>query len=81
MEERTAELGDLLFALAVMARRLGIHPEEALHAANARFRRRFEAMEARAEADGRALDSLSLDEWLRLWEEAKATTSGEQDRD
>ena len=37
-EERTAELGDLLFAVATLARRLGIHPEEALHAANARFR-------------------------------------------
>ncbi len=76
--ERTAELGDLLFAVATLARRLGIHPEEALHAANARFRRRFEAMEGRAEADGRALTSLSLDEWLRLWDEAKAATSGKQ---
>jgi tetrapyrrole methylase family protein / MazG family protein len=73
--ERAAELGDLLFALATLARRLGIHPEEALHAANARFRRRFEAMETRAQADGRTLESLSLDEWLRLWDEAKAATS------
>lgn len=72
--ERTAELGDLLFAVATLARRLDIHPEEALHAANARFRRRFEAMEARAEVVGRTLESLSLEEWLRLWDEAKAAT-------
>ncbi len=77
-EERTAELGDLLFAVATLARRLGIHPEEALHAANARFRRRFEAMEALAEADERALASLSLDEWLRLWDKAKVVDTGPQ---
>jgi tetrapyrrole methylase family protein/MazG family protein len=74
-EEQTAELGDLLFALATLARRLDIHPEEALHAANARFRRRFEAMEERAATDERELTSLSLDEWLRLWDEAKIATS------
>ncbi len=71
-EERAEELGDLLFAVATLARRLGIQPEEALHAANVRFRRRFEAMEARAAAAGQTLESLTLDEWLRLWDEAKA---------
>ncbi|HEV2238140.1 MAG TPA: nucleoside triphosphate pyrophosphohydrolase, partial [Ktedonobacterales bacterium] len=67
-----AELGDLLFALAVVARRLGIEPEDALDAANSRFRQRFAAMEARARADGRALDTLTPADWLALWAAAKA---------
>lgn len=72
--EQASELGDLLFALAVLSRRLGINPEEALHAANGRFRRRFETMEAGAAQEGRPLDSLALDEWLALWAEAKTAT-------
>jgi tetrapyrrole methylase family protein/MazG family protein len=74
--ERSAELGDLLFALAALARKLGLNPEDALARANARFRRRFAAMEARARGEGRALDSLTLDEWLAWWGEAKAATTG-----
>jgi tetrapyrrole methylase family protein/MazG family protein len=74
-EQMTAELGDLLFAVAVVARRLGLEPEDALRAANARFRRRFEAMEARAQREGRALDTLSADEWLAWWRAAKTATS------
>jgi len=74
-EEQRDELGDLLFALATVARRLRIQPEDALRAANARFRRRFEAMEARAAREGRALDSLTLDEWLAWWADAKAESS------
>jgi tetrapyrrole methylase family protein/MazG family protein len=72
-----AELGDLLFALAVVARRLGIEPEDALRAANARFRRRFAAMEARARSDSRALDTLTPADWLALWASAKADTASE----
>jgi tetrapyrrole methylase family protein / MazG family protein len=58
----------------VLARRVGIPPEEALRAANQRFRLRFETMEARAAEDGRPLTSLALEEWLRLWEQAKQAT-------
>jgi tetrapyrrole methylase family protein / MazG family protein len=72
-----AELGDLLFALAVVARRLGIEPEDALRAANTRFRRRFAAMEARARADHRALDALTPADWLALWAAAKADAADE----
>lgn len=75
---RKAELGDLLFALAVFARRLGINPEEALHAANGRFRKRFEAMEAAATEDNRDLASLSLEDWLTLWAQAKLKTRAPQ---
>lgn len=66
-----AELGDLLFAVAALAQRLDIRPEDALEQANARFRRRFEVMEALARTRGHALDALDSDGWLALWAEAK----------
>jgi tetrapyrrole methylase family protein / MazG family protein len=69
--ERSAELGDLLFALAALARKLGLNPEDALARANARFRRRFVTMEAQAHGEGRALESLTPEEWLAWWGEAK----------
>lgn len=69
--ERAAELGDVLFTVAALAWYLRIEPEEALRAANARFRRRFEAMEARARHEGREFESVSLDEWLAWWAAAK----------
>jgi tetrapyrrole methylase family protein/MazG family protein len=70
-DEAAAELGDLLFALVTLARRLGIEPEDALHAANRRFRARFEAMERRAHDEGRELSSLAPQEWLAWWEQTK----------
>jgi tetrapyrrole methylase family protein / MazG family protein len=73
--EQAAELGDLLFALAAVARRLEIEPEEALRQANMRFRRRFAAMEARARAENRDPHALTLDEWLTRWAAAKAATA------
>ncbi|HLZ21857.1 MAG TPA: nucleoside triphosphate pyrophosphohydrolase [Ktedonobacterales bacterium] len=71
--EQSAELGDLLFVLARLADSLGVQPEDALHTANRRFRRRFEAMEEQMRDRGRSLESLSLDDWLSLWADAKAT--------
>ncbi|HEV8192779.1 MAG TPA: nucleoside triphosphate pyrophosphohydrolase [Ktedonobacterales bacterium] len=70
--EVEAELGDLLFVLARLADHLGLQPEDALHVANMRFKRRFTAMEERARHEGHELNALSLDEWLVLWDEAKA---------
>ena len=70
-EQVRAELGDLLFAVAALARRLDVAPEDALQAANRRFRARFEHMEARGLAEGRDLRSLTLDEWLAWWDAAK----------
>jgi tetrapyrrole methylase family protein/MazG family protein len=70
-----AELGDLLFALTRLADRLHLQPEDALHAANQRFRHRFEAMETRARAEGRDLTTLTPDDWLAWWAEAKSTTA------
>jgi MazG family protein len=67
-----AELGDLLFAVANLARHLGVDPERALAATNAKFRRRFGHLERRLADQGRAVDGTSLDELEALWQEAKA---------
>jgi tetrapyrrole methylase family protein/MazG family protein len=70
-EERRLELGDLLLALATLARHLKIEPEDALRRANDRFRRRFLRMEERARREGRDLATLDQDDWLRWWNQAK----------
>lgn len=66
------ELGDLLFAIANWARHLQVDAEGALRAANAKFERRFAAMEQLARARGLALTDLSAAEWDALWREVKA---------
>jgi tetrapyrrole methylase family protein/MazG family protein len=58
------ELGDLLFAVASLARRLDLDPETALRKATRRFSDRFERMTARARADGVELDRLTDEELL-----------------
>lgn len=69
----TEEMGDLLFVAANLARHLGIDPEEALRAANAKFTRRFRAIEAALAAEGRTPEDSTLEEMDRLWDAAKAT--------
>ncbi len=69
--EVEAEVGDLLFAVANWARHLGVEPETALRAANARFARRFRALEALARERGLDLSGMTLAEMDRLWEEVK----------
>ena len=71
------ELGDVLFTLVVVGRRLGLEPERALHDANQRFRRRFTLMEERASREGRALETLSIEEWLAWWADAKKALARE----
>lgn len=65
------EFGDLLFALVNVARRMGIDAEAALIASNAKFRRRFAAIEGEARAQGKAVQDLSLDEMEAAWQCAK----------
>jgi ATP diphosphatase len=61
------ELGDLFFALVNLARRLEIDPEGALRRTNRKFERRFREIEKRLAAQGRTLDSASLDEMEAIW--------------
>jgi nucleoside triphosphate diphosphatase len=68
---RAEELGDLLFAAANWARHLDVDPEEALRLANAKFERRFRAMETRASERGLVLKALTPAAWDALWNEVK----------
>lgn len=68
-EHVAEEIGDLLFAVVNWARHQGVDPEAALRAANAKFERRFRAMEAAA---GDAFAGLSLEAKEALWVEVKA---------
>ncbi|HEY8565293.1 MAG TPA: nucleoside triphosphate pyrophosphohydrolase [Beijerinckiaceae bacterium] len=65
------ELGDLLFAAANLARHTGIDPEAALRGTNAKFQRRFAAIEAGLAERGRSLQDATLDEMEALWVKAK----------
>lgn len=67
-----SELGDLFFALVNLTRFLGIDAEQALHAANAKFDRRFRAMESTLRGRGHRLEELDLDAMDAVWEEIKA---------
>ena len=61
------EMGDLLFAIANLSRKLGIDPESALRRANAKFTTRFEALEARLHAHGRSVHDATLEEMEHEW--------------
>ncbi|MBX3593892.1 nucleoside triphosphate pyrophosphohydrolase [Sphingomonas sp.] len=63
------EIGDLLFAVVNWARKLGVDPETALRGANAKFERRFRAMETKA---GDAFADLGLEAQEALWQAVKA---------
>ncbi len=63
------EIGDLLFVVVNLARHLDIDPEGALRHANAKFERRFRAVET---AFGGGLDGVSLDDMEAAWQAAKA---------
>lgn len=65
-ELREEELGDLLFAVVNLARKLGIAPENALRKANQKFERRFRAIETEP-----GFETLSLDEKEALWTATK----------
>jgi len=71
-EEVAEEFGDLLFVMANVARHLKIDPEAALRAANGKFVRRFQRIEALLAADGRTASQSTLAEMDRLWDQAKA---------
>ena len=79
-ERVRAEMGDVLFVMANLARHLGVEPETALQGTNAAFMRRFQAMEERALASGRNFREMDLAEQDALWEEVKvAEGQGKKD--
>jgi tetrapyrrole methylase family protein/MazG family protein len=65
------ELGDVMFTVVNLARRLGIDAEGAMRDANDKFERRFRYMETYAVATGRQLNDMTLDELEDLWQQAK----------
>ena len=65
------EVGDLLFAIANLSRKLGVEPEAALRRANDKFRERFTAVEQRIEARGERLQEKTLEELEAEWQEVK----------
>jgi MazG family protein len=72
------EIGDLLFAIVNLARKLEIDPRAALEGANRRFGERFRRVEALARERGLELGRASLEELDGLWEEVKSTEAQRQ---
>jgi tetrapyrrole methylase family protein/MazG family protein len=69
--EAEDELGDLLFTVVNVGRKMGIDPEQALRMTCAKFIRRFSAMERAAAEQGRDLSDMGIDEQEALWRQAK----------
>jgi MazG family protein len=70
-EKIEEEIGDLLFVVVNLARKLDVEPETALKKTNRKFRRRFKFIEDELKRRGRALEDANLEEMDALWNEAK----------
>ena len=70
-QEVFAEMGDLLFAVVSLARRLKVNPEDALRVAGQRFRERFAKAEASLREEGKTFRDLDAEQLLLRWEENK----------
>ena len=70
------ELGDLLFAVVNLCRKAGVHASNALDRSNAKFVRRFQAMEALATSRGQRMSELGLEALDELWEQSKTDERG-----
>ena len=71
LEKLEDEVGDLLFAVANLARHLKVDPETALRATNRKFVQRFKFIEQTLAAEGRTPAEASLDEMEAIWQRAK----------
>jgi len=67
------EMGDLLFAITNLSRKLGIEPEAALRRANEKFTKRFDAMERAFASRGSLLSDATLDQMEAEWQRVKST--------
>ena len=65
------EIGDLLFVVTNIARRLNVEPEAALKLSNRKFRRRFSSIERTLQERGQSFQETSLEQLESLWQEAK----------
>ncbi|MFM7057701.1 MAG: nucleoside triphosphate pyrophosphohydrolase [Planctomycetota bacterium] len=74
-----SELGDVLFVLANIGRRWGINPEEALRKTNAKFSRRFRAIEQALLAAGKSVENVSLREMEDIYQAAKKQEKAQQE--
>jgi uncharacterized protein YabN with tetrapyrrole methylase and pyrophosphatase domain len=64
-------MGDLLFAIANLARKLGIEPESALRKANDKFTKRFTALENVFQQQGRSVHEATLEQMEEVWGQVK----------
>jgi tetrapyrrole methylase family protein / MazG family protein len=69
--EKEAEIGDLLFSVAQLARHLDIEPEQALRVTNQRFENRFFKMKELSKKDGRKFEELTPQELEEYWARVK----------
>ena len=72
--EAEEELGDLLFAVANLARKLGVEPEAALRVANDKFQKRFDDVERQVASHGERMRDLTLEQLEAHWQIAKVAT-------
>ncbi len=71
LDKARAELGDLLFVIANLARKLDVEPEDALRLTNRKFVRRFATIEDALRAEGKTPEQSNLAEMDALWNQAK----------
>ncbi|HEY3318091.1 MAG TPA: nucleoside triphosphate pyrophosphohydrolase [Coriobacteriia bacterium] len=76
-QEAADEVGDVLFSVVNVARKLGVDAESALRVTCDRFSARFSHMEAAAAASGRNLADMDIDAMEALWRQAKAAGRGQ----
>ncbi len=72
-----AEVGDLLFSVVNLARKLGVDPEAALESTNVKFENRFAAMEKELRGAGNSLEDASLEEMEARWTRVKSLPAPE----
>jgi MazG family protein len=70
------EMGDLLFSIVNLVRKLNVEPEAALRVANDKFQRRFDEMSRAIQTKGQRIQDLSLTDLEMYWQRAKAKTKG-----
>jgi len=70
-EKMENEIGDVLFAISSLARKLNINPEQALNKTLQKFQKRFNHIESKVAESGKTFDDFTLDQLEAWWQEAK----------